>query len=100
MKRLIVTGLLVASVTVAASAQDMKPTAGKDTCLLDNNSCVGHSYYNIVEKIARIRAAIQLGTKVYTPQELEHLEYLLEEALDVADHIDAHSSQVPENRDR
>ncbi|HEY4744582.1 MAG TPA: hypothetical protein VIH45_07975 [Desulfuromonadaceae bacterium] len=99
MKTAIVVALLVASVTVAA-AEDMKPNAGKDVCLLDNNNCVGHSYYNIVDKIARIRAAIQLGTKVYTPQELEHLEYLLEEALDVADHIDAHSSQVPENRDR
>jgi hypothetical protein len=37
---------------------------------------------------------------VYSPEELAHLRYLLEEALTTADRIDADPSQVPENKDR
>jgi hypothetical protein len=74
--------------------------SGKDLCLLDINKCPGQSHYNIVEKIARLKAAIEIGTKVYTPEEVVHLKYSLEEALVTADRIDADPSQVPENRDR
>jgi hypothetical protein len=100
MKKAVVITLLMMSVAPASYAEEMKQNNGKDVCLLDNNNCVGHSYYPIVEKIARIRTALRLGSTVYTPQELEHLRYLLEEALDVAEHIDADPSQVPENKDR
>jgi len=72
----------------------------KDLCLLDNNNCVDHHYYNIVEKLARIRAALEVGTKLYSQQEIEHLTYMLDEALKTADLIDADPSQVPENKDR
>jgi hypothetical protein len=52
------------------------------------------------EKLARIRAALALGDKVYTEQEIKHLDYLLDEALETADLIGADPSQVPENRDK
>ncbi|MDR3581154.1 MAG: hypothetical protein P4L44_14430 [Oryzomonas sp.] len=84
---------------MAFADQGVKTDTGKDACLLDINNCSGH-YYDIVEKIARLKAAIQIGTRVYSPKELEHIEYLLKESLITADRIDADSSQVPENKDR
>jgi hypothetical protein len=90
--------LFIASTALAG--QGVKTDTGKDACLLDVNNCPSGHYYDIVEKIARLKAAIQIGTTVYSPEELAHLQYLLEEALTTADRIDADPSQVPENKDR
>lgn len=87
------------SACIAFAEKGVTADSGKDMCLLDNNYCTGQSYYGIVEKIARIRAALEIGSKVYSPEEVKHLEYLLEEALMVAERIDADPSQVPENKD-
>jgi hypothetical protein len=85
---------------VAFAGQEIKSDEVKDKCLLDIKNCTGSSYYNIVEKIARLKQAIEIGTKLYTLEECKHLEYLLEEAFETAERIDADPSQVPENRDK
>jgi hypothetical protein len=93
--------LIAASLLMAGSAladQESKPVIGKDLCLLDSAHCPGRQYYNLVEKIAHCRVALEKGAAVYSPEELEHLRHLLEEALDIADMINADPSQVPENR--
>ena len=100
MKPVLVCAFIMLSLTVGAHAEDLQSGAGKDMCLLDINNCLGQSFYNIVDKIARIRAAIEKGSLVYTPQEVEHLKYMLVEALETAERIDADPSQVPENRDK
>ena len=83
-----------------AIANDAKPNTGKDMCLLENNYCKNQSYYNIVEKIARIKAALAIGANLYTEKEIEHLEYLYEEALFTCDRIECQPSHVPEMSDR
>ena len=86
-------------VSVPASAgQEIKSAVSKDMCLLDSANCSGQKYYSIVEKIAHLKQAIEIGSPVYSPEELRHLEHLLEEAFDIAGLIDADPSQVPENR--
>jgi len=90
--------LTLITTTVAFADQEIKANTGKDLCLLDVKDCTGQSYYNIVEKIARLKAAIEIGTQIYSPEEVKHLNYLLEEALETAELIDADPSQVPENR--
>ena len=85
---------------VAFADQKIESNSNKDWCLLDNKNCSGHSYYNIVEKIARLKAAIEIGTNLYTPEECKHLKYLLDEAFETAERIDADPSQVPENKDK
>lgn len=70
---------------------------GKDMCLVDTNLCSEN--YNLVDKIARLKAAIETGTKVYTPQELERLEYSLEDSLATAGRLNIDPSQVPENKE-
>lgn len=92
--------LTLFTASMAFTDQGAPPNEGKDACLLDINTCPSGHYYDIVEKIARLKAAIQIGTRVYSPEELEHLKRLLEEAFEAADRIDADPSQVPENRDR
>ncbi|NVN92606.1 MAG: hypothetical protein HXX11_18690 [Desulfuromonadales bacterium] len=72
----------------------------KDLCLLDINNCRGQSYYNIVEKISRLKAALEIGSKVYSQEEIKHLNYLLDEAFYAAERIDADPSQVPENKNK
>jgi hypothetical protein len=95
---IVITFIIITS--VAFADQEIRSDSSKDMCLLDIKNCTGHSYYNIVEKIARLKHAIEMGTKLYTPEECKHLEYLLEEALETAERIDADPSQVPENRDK
>lgn len=94
--------VIIAITLCAASAAfaEQAPGAGKDLCLLDINNCTGRSYYHIVEKIARLKTALQVGPTVYSPEEIEHLTYLLEEAFTTAELIGADPSLVPENRDR
>jgi hypothetical protein len=93
---LIAASLLIAVATSAS--QETEPVSGKDLCLLDTAKCPGQRHYDLVEKIAHCRAALETGAKVYSPEELEHVKHLLEEALDIADMINADPSQVPENR--
>ena len=85
---------------VAFADRESGSNSGKDMCLLDIKNCTGHNYYNIVEKIARLKKAIEIGSKIYSPEEFKHLEYLLEEAFETAERIDADPSQVPENKDK
>ncbi|KAA0888974.1 hypothetical protein [Oryzomonas rubra] len=94
--------IIIAITLGAASAAfaEQAPGTGKDLCLLDISNCTGRSYYNIVEKIARLKAALEVGTTVYSPGEIEHLTYMLEEAFTTADLIGADPSIVPENRDK
>jgi hypothetical protein len=99
-----VISLLMACVlSIAATAvaeQENQSITGKDWCLLDAAKCPGQIKYDLVEKIAHLKAALGSGAKLYSPQELEHLQHLLEEALETAEMVDADPSQVPENRFR
>jgi hypothetical protein len=85
---------------VALADQEIKYNTGKDMCLLDIKNCTGQSYYDIVDKIARLKAAIEIGLELYSPEECNHLNYLLEEAFYTAERIGADPSQVPEMRDK
>lgn len=100
MKSVFVLILLIISLAGNAGAEEAKTLPGKDLCLLDIKNCVGQSYYNIVEKIVRIKAALEVGSRVYSHQERQHLEYMYEEALFACDRIDCPPSLVPEMQDR
>jgi len=99
-KQILTLTFLFLLLTCSAFAQDTTQNTEKDLCLLDINKCVGQSYYNIVEKINRINVALEAGSNVYSPQEIEHLKYMLDEALFCCDRIECHPSQVPEMADR
>lgn len=92
--------VIILSLTGNAFSEDVIQNSGKDMCLLDIKYCENKNYYNIVEKIVRIKAALAIGTKLYTTKEIEHLEYLYEESLYTCDRIECHPSQVPEMSDR
>ena len=100
MKHAVILILIFLSLVDNAIAEDSKQHMGKDMCLLDISYCKNQSYYNIVEKIVRIKTALAIGAKLYTEKEIEHLEYLYEEALYTCDRIECHPSQVPEMSDR
>jgi hypothetical protein len=70
-------------------AAEMPENPGKDLCLLDINNCVGKSYYNIVEKIRRLKIALKQGSAVYSQDELRHLETVLKESYFCVERIEA-----------
>lgn len=96
----IIIAITLWAVSAAFAEQAPGPGAGKDLCLLDISNCTDRSYYNIVEKIARLKTALAAGATVYSPGEIEHLTYMLEEAFTTADLIGADPSIVPENKDK
>lgn len=84
MKRVIMMAVIVvcigAGVSFAADSRDTE----KDWCLLGiSNKCSGTTYIDLVEKVRRLDVAISKGTAVYTPEELEHLKKMLEEAHEI-----------------
>jgi len=69
--------LSVAALSHATETQDQE----KDLCLLGiTNKCTSTTTLDLVDKIARLEAAINKGSAVYTPEELKHLQAMLEEA--------------------
>jgi hypothetical protein len=82
MKSLLLSTALLLSLVCDLHAADkvQKTEPAKDLCLLDTNKCDGHFRYDLLEKIKRLTSAIKLGTAVYTPEEVKHMENLLEEA--------------------
>ena len=77
--------------TICCQAAEPPSNHAKDRCLLDINLCPGKNYYPIVEKIRRLRHALKLGTQVYTPEEVTHLEYILKESYYCVERIEAES---------
>jgi hypothetical protein len=87
-KIFIVTAWLFISSTYCC-ADDMVNNVEKDMCLLDINNCVDKSYYNIVEKIKRLKIALKKGLSVYSPSEITHLENVLDESYYCVERIEA-----------
>jgi len=84
MKRAVMAAVMVVSITAgvcfAAGGQDSE----KDWCLLGiSDKCSGSTSIDLVDKIRRLDTAIGKGAAVYTPEELEHLKKMLEEAHDI-----------------
>lgn len=82
MKHLVIAlamALAVASIALATENRDQE----KDWCLLGVASkCTGTTTIDLVDKIRRLQIALQKGEAVYTPQELNHLQQELIEALE------------------
>jgi hypothetical protein len=80
MKRIIPALAIVLTLTgVSAAADSQGPE--KDWCLLGvADKCSGTTTLALPEKTRRLEAAIKQGTAVYTPEELKHLQAMLDEA--------------------
>jgi hypothetical protein len=79
MKRLVFAIVLVLSVISVSHAADYNE-AGKDWCLLGiANKCEGTMTIDLFDKIKRIESALKKGSAMYTPEELAHLQSMLEE---------------------
>ena len=69
--------MTVTGVSVAAESAGSE----KDWCLLGiADKCAGTTTFDLPEKTRRLEAAIKKGTAVYTPEELKHLQAMLDEA--------------------
>ena len=80
MKTIIVACALVLAVTGISGAADSRDPE-KDWCLLGiADKCAGTTTFDLPEKTRRLEAAIKKGTAVYSPEELKHLQAMLEEA--------------------
>lgn len=80
MKKIILTVVMLLMATGASSAADSQGSE-KDWCLLGvADKCPGTTTFDLPEKTRRLEAAIKKGTAVYTPEELKHLQALLDEA--------------------
>ena len=80
MKRIILTVAMVLMVTGVSIAVDSQGPE-KDWCLLGiADKCPGTTTFDLAEKTRRLEAAIKKGTAVYTPEELKHLQAMLDEA--------------------
>jgi hypothetical protein len=71
-KKMFVTTAVLMVAVIAAAAE--KPTTGKDMCLIAIKYCPNGEDYNIVEKYDRLKAEIDKGLTVYSPEELTHLK--------------------------
>lgn len=80
MKKIIVAlAMVLAAAGISAAADSMD--AEKDWCLLSiADKCTGTTTFDLPEKTRRLEAAIKKGTAVYTPEELKHLQAMLDEA--------------------
>lgn len=88
MKRIVLLAVVVLGITsgstFAAGSQDSE----KDWCLLGiSNKCSGSTTLDLVDKIRRLKMAIDKGTTVYTPDEVEHFKSMLEEAYVAEDFV-------------
>jgi len=80
MKQIILAGAMVLALTGVSHAADNRDSE-KDWCLLGiADKCGGTTTFDLAEKTRRLEAAIKKGTDVYTPEELKHLQAMLEEA--------------------
>jgi len=85
--------ILGTAVTVPALEQAPAPGAEKDLCLLDSRSCP--TPYDLTEKVARLRGALEAGNRFYTPEELKSLAKKLEDSLEIADLLDVPETIIP-----
>ncbi len=92
---IVVAMVLTVAGTAPAQEQAPAPAAGKDMCLVDASHCPRENYYDLAEKVARLREAINKGMKLYTVEELEILKKKLEESLEIADLLEVPESQIP-----
>lgn len=86
MKRAVIAAVMIVSFAAgfsfAADGQDSE----KDWCLLGiSDKCSGSITIDLVDKIRRLDIAINKGIAVYTPEELEHLKKMLEDAHETED---------------
>lgn len=80
MKLIILACVLVLAVTGVSAAIDSRDSE-KDWCLLGiADKCSGTTTFDLPEKTRRLETAIKKGTAVYTPDELKHLQAMLDEA--------------------
>lgn len=86
MKRIVMATALAlfisAGFSFAADSQDSE----KDWCLLGiSNKCPGTTTLDLLDKIKRLNVAIDKGTAVYAPEEIEHFKRVLVEAYETED---------------
>jgi len=80
MKRIVMTAAVVISMAVGVSFAADSKDSERDWCLLGISSkCAGTTTIDLFDKIRRVNVAIEKGTPVYSPEEIEHFERLLEE---------------------
>ncbi len=80
MKRIVSALVLLLSAACLCQGAEVQQE-DKDWCLLGiADKCSGSTTFDLVEKTRRLEAAIKKGTAVYTPEELKHLQAMLEEA--------------------
>ena len=88
MKRIFLAIVMALSTVIVSHASDNQDSE-KDWCLLGiTNKCPSSTTLDLVDKIKRLEAAIQRGSAVYTPDELKHLQAMLEEAYLIKDLLD------------
>jgi len=88
MKHIVIAAVLVLGITSGISFAADTADSEKDWCLLGiSNKCAGSTTLDLVEKIKRLNIAINKGTAVYTPEELEHFKKKLEDAYDAEDFL-------------
>lgn len=88
MKRIVIliTTVFMMSASVPVFAADMMTKEHKDQCLLASKDCKD-AVDNIQQKITKLNAEINKGTKVYTPDEINKLKAKLKEASDMLDNL-------------
>lgn len=88
MKRIVIAAVTVLCISAGYAFAAENPAAEKDWCLLGiSNKCPGSTSLDLVEKIKRLNVAIDKGTAVYTPEELEHFKKKLEDAYAAEDFL-------------
>ena len=80
MKRIVMAAVVVMSIAGGVSFAADGRDSEKDWCLLGISSkCAGTTTIDLFDKIKRVNVAIEMGTAVYSPEEIEHFKRLLEE---------------------
>jgi hypothetical protein len=88
MKHIVMAAVMVLCITAGISFAAENPDSEKDWCLLGiSNKCAGSTTLDLVEKIKRLNIAINKGTAVYSPEELEHFKKKLEDAYEAEDFL-------------
>ena len=88
MKRIVLAGLVVVSMAGGVALAADTPDSEKDWCLLGISSkCAGTTTIDLFDKIKRLNVAINKGTAVYTPEEIEHFKQALKEAYETEENL-------------
>ena len=86
MKRVVMSAVAVVCIAAGTALATGGKDSEKDWCLLGiSDKCAGSTTIDLVDKIKRLDIAIGKGSAVYTPEELEHLNKMLEEAHEIED---------------